>query len=121
VTEFVDGARREIEERLALLRDEVKRLEAAAAALGDGRAPRRRGRPRGSAGEKARPPGAGRRPGSGKRAAQAERLVTRHPGITIPELAKRMKLPQATYLYKVMPDLEAAGKVKRRGREWHPA
>ena len=118
MTEFVDGARREIEDRLKELRGEVKRLEAAAAALG---ASRRRGpgRPRGSTKRRA---GArrGRRRGSGTRAAQAERLVRQNPGITISDLAKRMRI-KPNYLYRVLPELQKDGKVRKRGKEWHPA
>src|SRR2546423_15536070 len=97
MTEFLDGARKEIQSRLAALRDEVKRLEAAVAAL-DGGARRGPGRPRGSTATRrrtttrrrgARP---GRRRGSGTRAAQAEKLVRENPGITIADLAKRMKI-----------------------------
>jgi hypothetical protein len=28
---------------------------------------------------------------------------------------------QANYLYRVMPGLEKDGKVKKRGKGWHPA
>jgi hypothetical protein len=55
MTDFIDGARKEIEHRLGQLRDEVKRLEAAAAALGGVGSGARRagkrgpGRPRGGA------------------------------------------------------------------------
>ena len=72
----------------------------AAAAAGTGR----RGRPR----------------GSGKRALQAQELVNAQPGITIPELADAMGI-QANYLYRVMPSLQKEGKVKKRGKGWHPA
>ena len=42
------------------------------------------------------------------------------PGITIPELADAMGI-QANYLYRVMPALQKDGKVKKRGKGWHPA
>jgi hypothetical protein len=119
MTEFIDAARSEIEDRLAQLRDEVKRLEAAAAALGSGRRPGRRGpgRPRGSKTTRRRP---GRRRGSGTRAAQAEKFVRENPGITISALAKRMNI-KPNYLYRVLPELQKDGKVRKRGKEWHPA
>ena len=41
------------------------------------------------------------------------------PGITIPELADSMGI-QANYLYRVMPGLQKDGKVKKRGKGWHP-
>jgi hypothetical protein len=71
-----------------------------------------------------RPPGRkkagrpGRLKGSGKRAAQALSLVREQPGITIPELATRMGIKQ-NYLYRVLPGLEQAGKVRKEGRGWH--
>ena len=61
----------------------------------------------------------GRRKGVGKRAAQALALIVAEPGITIPELAERMGI-QTNYLYRVLPSLEQAGKVRKEGRGWHP-
>lgn len=122
MADFLVEKRREIEARLKELRplvEEHARLERAAAALqgvssgggrrgsqrrGGRRTGRRRGRPR----------------GSGTRAIQAHELVKANPGITISELAKRMGI-KANYLYRVMPTLQGEGKVKKRGRGWHPA
>ena len=121
MTEFIDSARREIQDRLGQLRDEVKRLERAAAALGDGAARRGPGRPPGSGRTTTtRRRRGGRRRGSGTRAAQAEKLVRENPGITIPDLAKRMNI-KPNYLYRVLPQLQQDGKVRKRGKEWHPA
>jgi DNA-binding IclR family transcriptional regulator len=47
-------------------------------------------------------------------------LVQEQPGIKISELAEQMGIAQ-TYLYRVLPNLEGEGKVKKRGRGWHPA
>jgi hypothetical protein len=124
VTEFLDSARREIEARLREMRDEVRRLEAAASALDGGTARRREpGRPKGSGGGSAtrRSTGhRGRRRGSGTRAAQAEKLVWENPGITISDLAKKMSI-KPNYLYRVLPELQKDGKLRKRGKEWHPA
>src|SRR5436305_587052 len=124
MTEFVDSARRQIEARLRELRDEVRRLEAAASALDGGTARRRGpGRPRGSGSSTAArrgPARRGRRRGSGTRAAQAEKLVRENPGITISNLAKKMNI-KPNYLYRVLPQLQQDGKVRKRGKEWHPA
>ena len=57
-------------------------------------APRRAGRPR----------------GTGGRAQEVLALVHKHPGITIAELAKRMKI-KPNYLYRVLPHLEKDGKL----------
>ena len=61
----------------------------------------------------------GRPAGSGARAQEALKLVRAHPGITIGELAKRMKI-KPNYLYRVLPGLEKAGHVKKRDKGYHP-
>jgi sugar-specific transcriptional regulator TrmB len=63
--------------------------------------------------------GRGRPRGSGRRAEQALKLVHTHPGITLQEMAKRMKI-KANYLYRVLPQLEKEGKVKKRDKGYHP-
>ena len=125
MTEILDAARKDIETRLRELRDEMRRLEAAASALGaaGARATRRGpGRPRGSTTRNGRRKGArrGRRRGSGGRATEALKLVQQQPGITIPELATRMKI-KPNYLYRVLPQLQSDKKVSKRGKGWHPA
>lgn len=141
MTDFLDEKRREISERLKELKplvDEYNRLEVAASALegvdGSSAAPRRGpGRPRGAsstrtaaakparkaAGRPKKGGRAGRRKGSGTRAAEALSFVQGQPGITIPELAAKMGIKQ-NYLYRVLPGLEAEGKVAKEGRGWHP-
>ena len=122
MAEFIDVTVKDIDERLTQLRQEVDRLEAARSAL-VGRGP---GRPRGS-GRRAgtpRPPArrsTGRRRGRrGTRATQALDLVKARPGITIPELAREMKIAP-NYLYRVLPPLADQGQIKRDGKGWHPA
>lgn len=46
--------------------------------------------------------------------------VNKSPGVTIPQLAAKLEVPQ-NQLYKILPGLEAAGKVTKKGRGWHPA
>jgi hypothetical protein len=138
---FVDTTVKDIEGRLRELQDELSRLEAARSALTGGR--RRPGRPRaataratrataGTTGTTARTTRArtGRRASAGPqtrstrrggntRAVQALELVRKQPGVTIPELAKAMKI-QPNYLYRVLPRLASEGQVKRNGQGWHP-
>jgi ribosomal protein S25 len=127
MADFLEEKKREIASRLKELRplvDEFHRLEAAQRALegvGDSAgaaAPRRRGARRspssGATGRKR-----GRPRGSGNRAQQALKLVTDNPGITIPEMAQRMGI-QVNYLYRVLPNLEQDGKVRKEGRGWFP-
>ena len=135
MTDFLKKTLKDIETRrreLAPLVEEYRQLEEAAAALqgvdGNGGTsrpaaaaatparPARRRRSSGSTGTGRR----GRPRGSGKRAQQALDLVAGQPGITIPELAKAMKI-QPNYLYRVLPGLEQDGKVKKKDKGWFPA
>jgi hypothetical protein len=121
---FVDSTVKEIDARLAELEGEVKKLQAARAALvGTSRGP---GRPRATpaaatAAASTTTPRrrAGRRPGrprgrrtGGTRAAQALALVKSRPGIKIPEIAQELKI-EPNYLYRVMPALVSEGQIKR--------
>ncbi len=125
MADFLDEKRKEIQTRLKELRplvDEYHRLEAAEQALSGVRgastaaaAPTRTRRRRSAASSNGR---RGRPRGSGTRAAQALKLVTERPGITIPELADAMGIKQ-NYLYRVMPGLAEDGKVTKSGRGWH--
>jgi hypothetical protein len=132
VTDFLDEKKREIRARLSELKplvEEYQRLEAAAAAL-DGVSPAkpaagkpartartatRTARPKAGAGSGRR----GRPKGSGTRAKQVLELVRSRPGITIPELAESMGIKQ-NYLYRVVPELNKDGLVRKEGRGWHP-
>ncbi len=62
---------------------------------------------------------AGRRKGSGTRSKQALRLVRAQPGITVPELAAKMKI-KSNYLYRILPGLEQEAKIRKEGRGWYP-
>jgi hypothetical protein len=63
--------------------------------------------------------GPGRPRATTARAQEALKLVHRHPGITIGEMAKRMKI-KPNYLYRILPDLEKDGKVNKRDKGYHP-
>ncbi len=63
--------------------------------------------------------GPGRPRGSGGRAQEVLAHVHKHPGITIAELAKRMKI-KPNYLYRVLPQLEKDGKLHKRDKGYHP-
>jgi uncharacterized membrane protein len=62
---------------------------------------------------------AGRRKGSGKRGSEALAIIQEQPGVTIPEIASKMGIKQ-NYLYRILPDLEQAGSVRKEKRGWHP-
>jgi MarR family len=142
MTEFLESKRQEIDKRIAELApliSEYERLQEAARVLkalpdpgsangaqrvASARVPARRGpgRPR----VKSAPDGGrstakvGRRKGSGKRQTETLSLIVAHPGITVSELAKRMGI-KATYLYRVLPDLQKEGKVRKQDHKWHPS
>jgi hypothetical protein len=110
VSNTVDQARTLLERRLRELDDERKQVQAALVGLGS-RARRGPGRPRGSGGR--------RRRRGGTRADQAVKLIRQNPGIGVAELGKKMKLKAPNYLYRVLPDLQKEGRVKKRGKGYH--
>lgn len=120
----LDEARSLVKKRLAELEDERKRLERALADLGGGgKAARRPGRPRGSTSSTpaaSTGPRRRRRRRGGTRADQAVALVEQNPGINASDIAKQMKI-KPNYLYRVLGDLEKEGRVKKQGRQYHPA
>ena len=104
MTEHIDEARKAIDDRIASLKDELERLEAAA------RRARRHVRRRAPG----PPPHRAPRTTARRREAsiQAEKLVRINPGIFISELAKQMSIKQ-NYLYRVMPTLARRSKVRK--------
>jgi sugar-specific transcriptional regulator TrmB len=115
----ISEVREVLKRRLSELDDERKRLERALSELTGGRSGRRGpGRPRGSGGTTTRR--RRRRRAGGTRADEAVKLVKSNPGITASGIAKEMKI-KPNYLYRVLGDLQKEGRVKKRGREYHPA
>jgi hypothetical protein len=109
VSNTVDQARTLLERRLHELDDERKQVEAALAGLGKSarRGPRR---PRSSDTRRRR---------GGTRADQAVRIIKQNPGISVSELGKKMKLNAPNYLYRVLPDLQKEGRIRRKGKGYH--
>ena len=126
MTDFLEEKKGEIKSRLTELKplvDEYERLRAAHDALNGMEAASGAGGGRRGAGAK-RPGGGGSRgrgrpKGSGTRAKEALKIVKDRPGITIPEIAEAMSIKQ-NYLYRVMPDLQKDGLVRKEERGWHP-
>lgn len=112
VSNTVDQARTLLERRLRELDDERKQVQAALAGLGRGgrRGP---GRPR-------RASTARRRRTGSTRADQAVRIIKQNPGITVSDLGRKMKLNHPNYLYRVLPDLQKEGRIRRKGKGYHP-
>lgn len=122
-TNVLDEARQLVQNRLAELDEERRRLERALAELGGKAAKRAPGRPRGgsrkAAGSGSPTPRRRKRRG-GTRADQAVNLITSEPGISASDVAKQMKI-KPNYLYRVLGDLEKEGRVKKDGRQYYPA
>ena len=113
VSNTVDQARTLLERRLRELDEERKQVEAALAGLG-------RTTRRGPGGRPRRTDGGRRRRRGSTRADQAVKMIKSNPGITVSELGRKMKLNHPNYLYRVLPDLEKEGRIKRQGRGYHP-
>ena len=60
-----------------------------------------------------------RRRGS-TRADQAVGSSSRTPGSRSPSCGRKMKLNHPNYLYRVLPDLQKEGRIKRKGQGYHP-
>ncbi len=105
----VDRARALLEQRRSELHDELRQIEKAISGLGGRRGP---GRPRGSGGR--------RRRRRGGRSEQAVKLIKQNPGITVSELGKKMRLKAPNYLYRVLPELEREGRIRKKGKGYHP-
>src|SRR4051812_16526012 len=140
MADFLDEKRREIAQRLKELEplvNEHDRLRAALDALegvkANGRAaaapsrPARSGRGGGGGARGGGASGAsggegegrrGRPRGTGTRSKEALELVRSRPGISIPEIAEAMGIKQ-NYLYRVLPQLQKDGLVRKEGRGWH--
>lgn len=94
----------------AELRRIVAAIDGAAAAPSTGRvAPRRA----------LRAAGPGSR-GHSARADEAQQLIHAEPGISVRDLAERMGIGP-TYLYRLLPQLERDGKLRKEGRGYYPA
>ena len=123
VASAVDEAARILRDRISELDSERAKLERALASLTDGREGKRGpGRPRGSS---AAPPSTngGKRRRSrrgGTRAEHALKVISENPGISASEIAKKLEM-KPNYMYRVLTELQADGKVKKDGRAYHPA
>src|SRR5262249_57493306 len=106
-----DGGRGVGEEGRDEVKDELRQIEKAISGLGGRR--RGPGRPRGSGGRR-------RRARRGGRADQAVKLITDNPGIGVADLGKKMRLNAPNYLYRVLPDLEKEGRIRKKGKGYFP-
>lgn len=121
VQEAIADRLSEIATEIGELEDERKRLEAARSQLDAGKGKRRPGRPRQTHTAQPGPsPGKARGKRGASRADQAVKVIEKSPGLGASEVAKIMKIKPA-YLYRVLGNLEEAGRVKKDGRRYFPA
>jgi hypothetical protein len=115
---------RELREQLSQAEEALEKLGGKATRRGPGRPGRRGpGRPKGSTNKASggtTAPRKRRKRRGGTRADQAVKLIEDQPGISASEVAKTMKI-KPNYLYRVLGDLEKEGRVKKDGRNYHPA
>jgi hypothetical protein len=112
--QFLEEKRSEIDARLKELKpayDEYLTLQKAREALAGVDRPRRAASPR-------RGRRRGRPRGSGGTSAKALEAIRQNPGITVAELARELKMRHPNYLYRVLPQLEAQGAVRKDGKKW---
>ena len=115
--DFLEEKRSEIDARLKELKplyDEYLTLQKAKQALDGVERPRR-----GPAG--ARRGRRGRPRGSGGTSKKALAVIKKNDGITVTELARELKMRHPNYLYRVLPQLEAQGAIRKDGKGWHAA
>jgi len=120
----VDEAANLLRERISELDAERAKLERALASLTDGREGKRGpGRPRGSASSIRQSSNGRKRRRSrkgGTRAEHALTVIAENPGVSASEIAERLQI-KPNYMYRVLTELQADGKVRKEGRAYHPA
>ena len=115
MTDYLSEARSALEEQLKSLRDQQRRVERALSELGS-EARRGPGRPRGSRSGSRR--GASKQRRSRKGGTRREQTLTQvkqNPGVTVSELASKMRI-KPNYLYRVLGELSDEGLVKKEGK-----
>jgi len=119
----VDQAAKLLRDRISELDSERAKLERALASLTDGREGKRGpGRPRGSSSVPSENGSRKRRRSrkGGTRAEHALKVIADNPGISASEIAKTLRM-KPNYMYRVLHELQADGKVRKEGRAYHPA
>ena len=113
---FLEEKRSEIDARLKELKplhEEYLTLQKAKEALEGVNRPKRAAAAAPRRGRRGRPRG------SGGTSAKALETIRQNPGITVTELARELKMRHPNYLYRVLPQLEAQGAVRKDGKGWH--
>jgi hypothetical protein len=123
ITKRLDELRPLYDEYLALEKahEALERLEAPVRRRrGPGRPPGRRTKASRAGGRRRTTATRRRTRAGGTRADDAAKVIKANPGITIPELAQKLKI-RPNYLYRVTGQLQKERRIKKRGRGFHPA
>jgi hypothetical protein len=119
----VDEAAKLLRDRISELDSERAKLERALASLTDGREGKRGpGRPKGASSSAPSMNGRKRRRSrkGGTRAEHALKVISEEPGIGASAVAERLGI-KPNYMYRVLHELQADGKVRKDGRAYYPA
>ena len=120
-TNAVDEAAKLLRDRISELDSERAKLERALASLTDGREGKRGpGRPRGSSAPSSNGRRRRRSRKGGTRAEHALRVISDEPGIGASAIAEKLGI-KPNYMYRVLHELQADGKVRKDGRAYYPA
>jgi predicted Rossmann fold nucleotide-binding protein DprA/Smf involved in DNA uptake len=120
-TNAVDEAAKLLRDRISELDSERAKLERALASLTDGREGKRGpGRPRGSSAPSSNGRRRRRSRKGGTRAEHALKVISDEPGIGASTIAEKLGI-KPNYMYRVLHELQADGKVRKDGRAYYPA
>ena len=118
----VDQAAELLRDRIRELDGEREKLERALASITDGKEGKRGpGRPRRASGSAPAKGGKRRRSRKGgTRAEHALRVISEEPGASAGSIAEKLGI-KPNYMYRVLTELQADGKVRKEGRSYYPA
>jgi len=117
----VDKAAKLLRDRISELDSERAKLQRALASLTDGQEGKRGpGRPRGSSAGSSNGRRRRRSRKGGTRAEHAMKVISESPGVGASEIAEKLGI-KPNYMYRVLHELQADGKVRKDGRAYYPA
>ncbi len=117
----VDKAAKLLRDRISELDSERAKLQRALASLTDGQEGKRGpGRPRGSSSGSSNGRKRRRSRKGGTRAEHALKVISESPGVGASEIAEKLGI-KPNYMYRVLHELQADGRVRKDGRAYYPA
>ena len=117
----VDKAAKLLRDRISELDSERAKLQRALASLTDSQEGKRGpGRPRGSSSGSSNGRKRRRSRKGGTRAEHALKVISESPGVGASEIAEKLGI-KPNYMYRVLHELQADGRVRKDGRAYYPA